>query len=79
VQLASVVARELQKGLATRTAMAKSDSSPVTVADFSVQVTTVIYNIHMNLLAVTLSACCYIASFVVLENVALTHCHAYMH
>ena len=38
VQLASSVARELQKALATRTAMAKSDSSPVTVADFTVQV-----------------------------------------
>jgi 3'-phosphoadenosine 5'-phosphosulfate (PAPS) 3'-phosphatase len=43
VQLASVVARELQKGLATRTAMAKSDSSPVTVADFSVQVIAMAY------------------------------------
>jgi 3'-phosphoadenosine 5'-phosphosulfate (PAPS) 3'-phosphatase len=38
VQLASTVARELQKALATRTAMAKTDESPVTVADFTVQV-----------------------------------------
>ncbi|CAM9742261.1 unnamed protein product, partial [Choristocarpus tenellus] len=38
VQLASTVARELQQSLVKGGAIRKSDSSPVTVADFSVQV-----------------------------------------
>lgn len=37
VQLASTVAKELQMELANRSAISKSDSSPVTVADFTVQ------------------------------------------